>query len=614
MPIHCAVRASGRANPALLLPLLIGLAFGGWKFRSSQPLVVETALVKRKRLRASLTATGFVESLQARVAAQMAGRLTAVMVKEHDSVRAGQVLATLDVAVLEAEIAAAHSAAATAQAQAGGAQHAVAASQLQAPGAIGQAQAALDAAQEQLRKLERGSRPEEIGVAEANAQQADAALATAAAQLGRAQIALHQHEAISEATVREAESLVEAARANERRLQAGPRAQEIAQAEAALRETRGRTEQSQKDLARAQKLFEGGATAQQQVDTARTAHSTARENETAARERVSLLRAGTRKEELAAARAEVLASEARLRRAQSAQQDVKLRQQEVEAARTQVTQADAALKAALGQAKLVKAGPRAEDIVVAAARVREARSALTQARASTPQVAVRESEQRAAQANARNAADRARATQARSKDFQLLATFDGVVARRYLDPGETVTPGIPVFLLVDLRHRWIAAELDAEDLVKVRVGQEVTIRAESFPGKNWRGRVREIAAVAEPKPGGRTRARIVRAKVDLLDAADELKPGLEVNVRSGATLRNATLLVPNDAVQTENGGSAFVFVVEGTPIGTARRRKVKVGAHTESETELLEGVREGDHVVIKGKENLTDGARVRIAK
>ncbi len=602
---------------ARLFVFLLVMATGAgalaiWKSR--QRPVVEVVTARRAALSATLSATGFVEATEVTVTSKVTGRIAEILVDEGDMVRRGQTLIRLDTPDLAANLQAAQSGQAAAQAQMRTAAARVDLTASQVPTQVTQAAAALDAARAQLEKLQNGARPEEIQEARAAAQQASAGLTTAQAQLSRAQVALEQQKGLSEAQLKQAQAALSAARAKEEMVLKGARPQEIAQAAARLRDAQARRGWAEREWERMKQLFSDGAIPKQQLDQAETALETAKEAETAVREDLDLIRAGARDEEKKMARADVEAAEARLREAQAAADQVRLRQREVEVAATQIAEAEAALKTAEARVKLVEAGARQEDLEAARAQVRQAMGALNEARAAVKQIAVRRSEHAAAQAQTRQAAARAKAAAADHNESIIVSPIDGIVARKLADVGELVTPMTPLFpgsellKLVDTNERWVIAEVDAEDLAKVSIGQNVDVTTEAYPSRTFKGRVREIGATAEPKPGGRTRAKIVRVKITLVDPAPELKPGLEVDVKAHTTLDTNALLIPNDAVVT-NGGKSQVFVVVNNRV---QLRSVQLGKRNPTRTEIIKGLREGDRVVVKGKEGLRDGVLVEV--
>jgi HlyD family secretion protein len=118
----------------------------------------------------------------------------------------------------------------------------------------------------------------------------------------------------------------------------------------------------------------------------------------------------------------------------------------------------------------------------------------------------------------------------------LTAPFDGVVTTRQAELGEVVVPGTPVITIADLDHVWLRAYLNEADLSRVRLGQEVAVAADSYPGKRYRGRLSFIAAKAEFTPKSvETHAErvalVYRVKIDIDNPTHELVPGMPADAK-----------------------------------------------------------------------------------
>lgn len=118
----------------------------------------------------------------------------------------------------------------------------------------------------------------------------------------------------------------------------------------------------------------------------------------------------------------------------------------------------------------------------------------------------------------------------------LKAPFDGVVTVRQAELGEVVSPGTPVLTLADLDHLWVRAYLNEADLGRVRLGQQVAVGSDSYPGKRYPGRISFIASKAEFTPKSvETHAErvslVYRVKIDVANPGRELVPGMPVDAR-----------------------------------------------------------------------------------
>jgi len=113
----------------------------------------------------------------------------------------------------------------------------------------------------------------------------------------------------------------------------------------------------------------------------------------------------------------------------------------------------------------------------------------------------------------------------------LKAPVNGVVLSKHIEAGEYVVPGTPVVTIGDLQNAWLRAYINETDLGRVKVGQQVDITTDTYPGKTYPGRVSFVASEAEFTPRAvqtqKERVKLVyRIKVDVPNDAMELKPGM----------------------------------------------------------------------------------------
>jgi HlyD family secretion protein len=113
----------------------------------------------------------------------------------------------------------------------------------------------------------------------------------------------------------------------------------------------------------------------------------------------------------------------------------------------------------------------------------------------------------------------------------LRAPSTGVVTVRQAELGEVVSPGSPVVTLADLDHIWLRAYIAETDLGRIHWGQNANVTTDTYPGKQYHGRISFISSDAEftPKSVQTTKERVTlvyRIKIDIDNANHELKPGM----------------------------------------------------------------------------------------
>ncbi len=186
------------------------------------------------------------------------------------------------------------------------------------------------------------------------------------------------------------------------------------------------------------------------------------------------------------------------------------------------------------------------------------------------------------------------------EDAVIRAPFSGVVTRRHVSPGAFVRVGEPVVTLIDDEQLEIEAEVSSDRLSGLDPGTEVRVRLDD--GSRHSAVVR--AVVPEENPLTRTRA--VRF-VPHFGATDKpLAVGQSVTIELPTGPPREVVTVDKDAVIQRPTG-AMVFVVEDQ---AAKPRPVRLGDAIDSRFEVLDGLRPGELVVVRGNERLRPGQPV----
>lgn len=182
------------------------------------------------------------------------------------------------------------------------------------------------------------------------------------------------------------------------------------------------------------------------------------------------------------------------------------------------------------------------------------------------------------------------------------APFDGVVATREVQVGARVAAGTKLFSMVKLDEIVARIYVPGRYLSVVALEQPAVIASEFLPDRSFKGWVKRISPVIDPKSGTFKVTVGVRG-----DKPTELPPGLFVNVRIITDTRPAAVLVPKRAVVYE-GGERYIFVVNNEQ---ASKRKLQAGYEDPQNIEALNGLEPGAEVIVVGHAGLKDGAAVR---
>jgi len=185
----------------------------------------------------------------------------------------------------------------------------------------------------------------------------------------------------------------------------------------------------------------------------------------------------------------------------------------------------------------------------------------------------------------------------RINDYVISSPMDGVVLRRDGEVGEVAEAGQVLFRVGVPKPLQVVAEVNEEDIPRVKLDQLVLFRTDAFPDQKLTGRVREIT------PMGDVVTKTYRIKIALPDDTP-LQPGMSVEANVVTREKENALLVPADAIRDD-----AVFVIDESRV---RRRDVKTGIRGTRVVEILSGLKDGERVASPASTELRDGIRVRI--
>ena len=232
--------------------------------------------------------------------------------------------------------------------------------------------------------------------------------------------------------------------------------------------------------------------------------------------------------------------------------------------------AQARLESARQNYKLIMAPPRAEDVAAARAEVNLARAQLAQAQDNFNNTFVR-------------------------------SPVDGVVVKRYMNPGESISYESlyqPIVSVSDTTHLMVRTEVDETDISKIKLGQRASMRCDAFRGQTFYGHVVRISGGLGPKkiqtdnPTEKIDTDVLESFVEV-DPGSPLRVGLRVDVYIELEHRENVLVIPVRAVEYQQG-IATVHVKLPSGIQT---RNIQLGAGDGVNIEVAQGLGEGDVVV-----------------
>ncbi len=309
--------------------------------------------------------------------------------------------------------------------------------------------------------------------------------------------------------VAQAQAAYEAALASLEKVKAGPRPEQIKQAEAVMQQAKINRDNAEQNYQRMEKLFSEGAISAQQHDQAKWQYETA----------------------------------------------------------------EAQYQSAKASYELVKKGASPEDIKVVEAQVRQAQAALKIAETQLDNTIIR-------------------------------APISGKVTSISVSPGEMVSAAIPLLVILDTSELYVRAGIAESDIASVQIGQQAEILIDAFPQKKFKGEIVTKGAAIDPT------TKSVEIKIKIIEPEVEVPPGVFARVNILVKNNPEALIIPVTAL-TRKGDQLYVFVFNQGK-GVVEKRAVVTGVTEGDRAEILEGVQEGEEIVVMGNLTLEDGDQVRV--
>ena len=200
-----------------------------------------------------------------------------------------------------------------------------------------------------------------------------------------------------------------------------------------------------------------------------------------------------------------------------------------------------------------------------------------------------------------NAEARVRQASVRVSDANIRSSINGIVNKRYIEPGAVVNPGTQLFELVDVSRLKLALTVNETQVANLKLGDKVDVKASVFPDKNYSGTVTFIAPKADASLNFPVEIEIGSNPGNLLKAG---MYGTAVFSFGNAA---PVVVVPRSAF-VGSVSTNQVFVVEGG--NTARLRNVVAGRVLGDKVEILQGLNEGETIITSGQINLADGSKI----
>jgi RND family efflux transporter MFP subunit len=553
-PLGRKNRKTKRLFPKIILIVIIAaIAYFGWM--KLHPAVnpyadLITAQATRGDMTETITATGAITAqtgAEVKIGSQITGTIKRLFADVGTQVKAGQIIAELNLPDIYAQLAQAKANLEDAQTKLAQQLSGLHMEKTQTYTAILQAQAGLRSSKANLANIQAAYRqqiiqtPSDIHKAETDLGVAKASLSTAESNLAKTQASINLEVANAQEQANQAESTAVNTAIN---------------------------------LKRQLELYQQGYVAASAVDDARTQNQVAQSQAVAAKHSLQLTKEQV-VTDLQSAKDQVAQAKETLKSAQAS----------LEAANAETWQSKAKLAA----------------VHSAEAQVNQAEAQLTTALANSAQDVLKNQDIEQARETVLAAQAQVDFNQAQVNKTVIRTPISGTVLQLAAQQGETLAAGLsaPTLIIVaNLNKLEVDAYVDETDIGKVHIGQDVQTTVDAFPHRVFHGKVFKIASGSTIQQG------VITYDVSIsLDSVKGLKPDMSANTTILVRQRHNVLMVPSEAIQQGVKNSTVNILQQKDGKSSIESVKVKTGVSDGVNTEILSGVQEGQTVVLAGMQS-----------
>ena len=187
---------------------------------------------------------------------------------------------------------------------------------------------------------------------------------------------------------------------------------------------------------------------------------------------------------------------------------------------------------------------------------------------------------------------------------EICAPISGIISQRFIKVGNMVKVDQAVFCITDFNPLLAVLHVPEKEMSKLQIGFPAEIAADALPGSKFQGKILRISPIVDAGTG------TIKVTVEVRDKTRRLKPGMFTRVNIVYDTHENTLLVPKDAVLSEDTETT-VFVVQKDKV---IKRKVNIGYENSTHVEIVSGINVGDIIVTTGLSSLKDGSKIRVVE
>jgi RND family efflux transporter MFP subunit len=192
-------------------------------------------------------------------------------------------------------------------------------------------------------------------------------------------------------------------------------------------------------------------------------------------------------------------------------------------------------------------------------------------------------------------------------DTRIKAPINGFINKKYIEPGSILTgmPATELFDIVNVSKLKLKVTVSESQVVRLKVGNTINVSASIYPDKKFSGKITFIAYKADESLNFPVEIEITN------NTSKDLKAGMYGTAEFASNQQNQSMMVVPRNAFVGSVSSNQIFVVDN---GIAKLKKVTAGRILGEKVEILNGLSNGEQVIVTGQINLQDGNKVEIIK
>ncbi len=191
------------------------------------------------------------------------------------------------------------------------------------------------------------------------------------------------------------------------------------------------------------------------------------------------------------------------------------------------------------------------------------------------------------------------------EDTKIKTPISGYITSRNVDLGSMVQAAPQATLVadvVDISRLKVKLNIAESDAFILKTGDEVSVTTDVYPGIIFKGRIESISAKADD-------AHTYPVEITIANqSAHQLRAGMFARVEFTSMKNRDVMLIPREAI-VGSVKAPQVYVVEN---GMAKLRNITVGSEAGTSIQVVNGLNDGETIVINGQNNLVDNSKVQI--